>query len=265
MSHSDNLAIYISSYDGAADTWGPFFNYFFRHWADCPYPIFLGTNEKSFVHDRVQCLAAPARLAWSKHTRIHLEQIPHAYVLFSLDDFFLKHPMSTAAINKLVHNMMTLDLSAIRIVTSDTLPTQPVNGYPNLGFFPPWQQLRTSCSPTIWRRQDLLSLMRDEENIWQFEINSAVRSHKFNGVCGVWSPVWQHHHAIAQGKWFPWIMHHMKRDGVSFDSTVRATHTYLSAWRDLINVHLNPFVRKILPHRFRQRLRPFILGKPPGS
>jgi len=39
-----NCSILIPSCDKYSDLWRPFFTLFWRHWPDCPFPVYLGSN-----------------------------------------------------------------------------------------------------------------------------------------------------------------------------------------------------------------------------
>ena len=53
MSERHQSAVLILSCDKYADIWTTFFAFFFKYWPDCPFTIYLASNEKQFEHDRV--------------------------------------------------------------------------------------------------------------------------------------------------------------------------------------------------------------------
>ena len=60
-----SLAILICSCDAYADVWDPFFTLFFRHWPDCPWPIYLIANHRRYPDDRVNTLLLGDDKDWS--------------------------------------------------------------------------------------------------------------------------------------------------------------------------------------------------------
>lgn len=43
-----DVAVVVASCDAYADLWEPFFRLFRRYWPDCPYPVYLGSNFRTY-------------------------------------------------------------------------------------------------------------------------------------------------------------------------------------------------------------------------
>lgn len=49
MAHAD-LTMMVSSTDSYEDCWNPYFLLMQKFWPDCPYPVVLNTEEKSYAY-----------------------------------------------------------------------------------------------------------------------------------------------------------------------------------------------------------------------
>src|SRR3989338_3266453 len=74
-----DTSVLVVSCDKYQDIWKPFFTLFFRYWHDCPYPIYLGSNQRIYADQRVKTIAVGDDKDWSSGFRKMLEQIPQPY------------------------------------------------------------------------------------------------------------------------------------------------------------------------------------------
>ena len=89
MKKTDNkCSVIISSWDGYADLWEPFFTLFFRYWPDCPYPVYLVTSYKTYNDNRVISIAVGEHKGWASNIRKVLAKIATPYVICSHEDYF---------------------------------------------------------------------------------------------------------------------------------------------------------------------------------
>lgn len=252
---NDRLSIYVSSFDDYADIWPAFFARFFKHWPDCPYPLYLGSVTKVYDDRRVLPLHAADHKNWSSRAVEHLQQIKTPYVLMMLEDYMVDRPVDNALIDKLVDLMDRLDLDAIRLFPYPP-PALAMPGIPVIGFQSLGEPNRTSTQATIWRRESLLALIRPGESLWEFEINGSIRSNRFaGGICGCWQPALHYVMAIGKGRWFRRALRSLARDGIRPDLSVRPAETGIEEIRAAVLAFASNVLRMILPLHWRQRLQ----------
>ncbi len=75
MAASDPVAVLVISCDAYRDLWRPFFELFWRHWPDCPYPVHLGSELYTHADSRVRRLDVGAQPDWSTACARMLERI----------------------------------------------------------------------------------------------------------------------------------------------------------------------------------------------
>ena len=107
--NTDNVAVLVVSCDHYADLWLPFFHLFKRFWPDCPYSVYLLTNEKDFQFPDVSVIRTGIDVSWSDNLKMGLQQIREKYILMIIDDLFLLKPVDTAMVIKICNTFVLLD------------------------------------------------------------------------------------------------------------------------------------------------------------
>ena len=182
----NNLTVYVSSCDGYSDCWAPFFRLFGRYWPDFGGRIFLGTEYRDYaveglpVHAQQLCrkrgVPASQRVPWSRFTRWALEEIDADIVLFMQEDFFLRAPVRSDDIDRFLTLMEEHpDIACIHLTDQGPLPEGP-SAFDRLDVVQRKQRYRVSCQCALWRRAELLSLLRDDESALEFEKFASRRS-----------------------------------------------------------------------------------------
>jgi len=203
-----DVAVLIPSCDAYSDLWPPFFNLWERHWPDCPFPIYLGTEKCEFVRPGITVVRATPGAAWSDCVRSYLEQIPAEYVLVALEDFFLRDRVSTGQIFRLLAEVERRGAHCLRLVPRPG-PALAAALAENreIGELPVGAAYRVSTQAAIWRRESLLALLQPGESAWQFEVRASARADALfvDGFYGVFRAALPYgHHVVERGQWFPW-------------------------------------------------------------
>jgi hypothetical protein len=209
--------VLVPSLDAYADLWTPFFTLFWRYWPDCPFPVYLGTNALPFPDPRVTVVHAEHGNNWTNRVRLQLQQLQTPYVLIVLEDFFLRSPVDTRACLDCFAAMRTLDAHMVRL-HPDPKPDHPVPGFPLLGSIDARAPYRACAQIAIWKRETLLSLMKENESVWEFELLGSRRSDKLDGFFSTWKPLMKHRHVMERGKWFRNEARIHRKMGIGFNS-----------------------------------------------
>lgn len=233
----DRLPVYVSSCDGYSDCWEPFFRLFARYWPDFGGMVYLGTEYLTYGCEGVDItplqvcgkrgIPREERLPWSRFTRLALEGIDSDIILFMQEDFFLRERVKTAEIDRFLTLMEAHpEIRCIHLTDQASLPEGP-SGYPDLDVVKRRQRYRVSCQCALWRKEELLSLLRDDENAWEFEelgsrrsaaagrlyltVNrSFVRKDVFEIVPYVFT-------GIIRGRWYPEVVPLFRENGIEVD------------------------------------------------
>lgn len=197
------LGVLVLSCDRYADLWPACFESFFRAWPDCPYPVYLASNERAFEHPRVTSLLSGPDRDWSSSVRRSVAQMPEDRVLFLYDDAFLTGRVDGEAV---AHYLAWAEEHKANYLRMRGAPRPDKRVAENLGRIEPGSMYRTSLFQSLWRREVFLEVAKDGENPWQFELEGLKRADQYEGFYGVYRTVLSYVHGVERGKWFPWAI-----------------------------------------------------------
>jgi len=191
-------------------------------WPDCPYSILLITEEKDACIDGVNSLMLGKGMDWSTLLEKALDNIETPYLIFMLEDFFLRSSVDTGKIELLLELMIKNSFSMLRLIPRPG----PDNGIDNIkvcGKIKASAPYKVSTQASIWQKKTLKKILQSGESAWEFEINGTERSRKIEGFVSVWSSALPYgHHVVERGKWFPWEAKRYEKMSIGCDFTKRS-------------------------------------------
>lgn len=247
-----SCAVLVMSCDAYRDLWTPFFALFWRYWPDCPFPVYLGTNEKTFGHPRVMSLPA-GDYPWSKCLKRNLEQINADYVLLLLEDYFFTEPISTGAITHSLCSLAQVGGTLLRLYPLPG-PDEAVDGYETFGRIHRQASYRVSTQAAIWRKSGLLDLVREDENIWDFEWKGSVRSQaQAEDFFATYRALMPYRQVVERGKWFRSAAKHFAKQQIGCDFTARPVMSSATEARKALKGRTKHLLDRVLPASLRFR------------
>tara|TARA_B100002051_G_C16219062_1_gene384826 strand:+ start:59 stop:490 length:432 start_codon:yes stop_codon:yes gene_type:complete len=83
----------------------------------------------------------------------------------------------------------------------------------NIGKIDRFDKYVISTQAAFWNKNVLINQLKNNENIWEFEINGSKRiQNKKINFFGVYKDILPYkHHVIERGKWFPWYFQKFKK------------------------------------------------------
>ncbi len=243
------VAVLVASCDKYRDLWTPFFRLFFRYWQDCPFPVYLGSNDATFEDPRVSAIRAGEDLDWSRSFGAMLAQLPHPYVLLLLEDYLLTQPVDTARIVDLCRVMEETGAACLRLYPFPG-PDSEWPGHAGIGVIREGARWRLSLQAALWRKDVLEQLLAPGESAWEFEVAGSARTNAagrpFLSV-GRTEPLPIHYFctAVWQGAWVRRAVEFCAREGIEVDLRARP----VEARRALVRRRLEIFNLKNRPPR----------------
>jgi hypothetical protein len=153
------------------------------------------------------------------------------YVLLMLEDFFLRRRVSTSDIVTCLETLEKLDGNMLRLVNRPK-PDIRVAGFSWIGHIKPKAPYRVSTQSSFWRRETLMSLLRDGESIWQFELQGSRRSDSIDKFYSVWKTIMPYgYHVVERGRWFRNEARYFDRMDIGCDFSRRPIMTRLEMLR----------------------------------
>lgn len=221
---SSQIALVISSCDDFCDTWQPFTFFFAKFWPDCPFETFLITNEQPVLADLFRAIAVGTDRGWASNFRRALAQVPHEYVLYLQDDYFLQAPVNT---QRVVEDCAWCIERKIDSLCFAAYP-QPQPGFvfvtERFGRAPVDSDGRTRCQFALWKKSALLAVLREGETAWEMESRGSERTRDMQIMVYARegdAPMRYLSSAIVRGLWIPEALQMCRAAGVPIAPRVR--------------------------------------------
>jgi hypothetical protein len=229
----------VVSCDRYADLWQPFFQLFHLRWPSCPFPVFLGTNHKSYADPNVTTIAIGDDESWASGLRRMLEELQTDYVIMFLEDFLLTGPVDGSRIKRMVALARDEELGCLRLVSELPLadpPTRALAARDDVGEITKGTLNRVTAQVAIWRVETLMKLLIPGATAWEFEMVGSLLSERLpDPFWGVWEGAVRYEQVVEKGKWKPEGLRICADAGVDIDLGARDvfSHEELARHYDL--------------------------------
>ncbi len=211
----EKFAVIIPSCDKYSDLWEPFFNLFWKNWEDCPFKVYLLSNNLAYTHSKVFPILIGEDVTWSMNIKKSLLQIEEDYIFLLLEDHFIIEQVNTKDILSLASKMYSSGYNYLRF-NSYLKPDIEIDS--NHGKISRNSPYRTSTPFSLWRKDLLLKLLDDEETAWDFEISGSDRSSQYDNFFSVnRNNYFKSIHGVKKGKWYRNSFKQIKKMGISVD------------------------------------------------
>jgi hypothetical protein len=214
----NNTALLVVSCDAYKDLWRPFFHCLFKYWPDCPYPIFLGSNESDYSDSRIKSILVGPDKDYSSNLLATLTHIDYPWVILWIEDFLLSAPVENARLSKMMTDAQTRGAGYLKLIASFPY-AYPKNRTEEIGIIPKGIKYRVNIGVTLFKKEVLVSLLRSGESAWEIEYKGASRSKNIpedfyclNANIKSNPPI-SYINAVARGKWMRNAIPFLKREG----------------------------------------------------
>lgn len=217
-----DCAILILSCDKYSDLWDPFFRQFWKHWADCPFPVYLGSNTIAYTGEgKVKTVASGKDVDWSTSFQAILRKIPETYLFVWLEDAFIISAVDSEKFFRCFHFMRKVGAKHIHgrplspsDISHDATYVMHDKGAP----------YRVSVIG-FWDRRYLQTVLLPGENMWNFEIMGSYRASYTDGFYCPSEHVFKYVHLVEKGKWLPDAMAYCKKHAIAIPWSNRESIT----------------------------------------
>ena len=249
-----SIAVIVISCDRYADLWRPFFFLFKRFWADCPYKVYLVTNHDLATFPGVITLQIGEDVSWSGNVRKALAFVEEEYVLMFLEDFFLCGRINRALIAR-VEVWIEKERPDYVLLNPTEKSPEPFNSL--VDHVPVGALYRASTVLSLWKKETLLSLLKEGENAWDFELQGSERSDVFDRFFATRSICFPIVNGVIKGKWQLMALATLKNLGAEVDLKRRPQMTTLEALCYKFNLFRTK-VFKFVPWKHRRQVRAWL-------
>jgi hypothetical protein len=243
---NNQCTIIVSSFDGYADMWKPFFTLFFRYWPDCPLDIYLVTNYEQYPDERVTSVQLGEDNGWSANLMQVLKIIDTDHIIYLQEDYFLNGEVDTADIQQMLTVIKQESAAYLRLIPDSR--SVSYKDYTSIQRLPKEVSYLNSTQAAIWDRLALLSLLDPTESGWDFEKQGGIERARQLDKLFLCTDEWMIPYlatAIEKGRIIPPAVNLCEKEGVKLK-----TDREIEGWLHYL-LRKNKAIRKL--YRFFKR------------
>jgi len=176
---TNSYSILINTCDKFEDCWDPFFKLFSIYWPDFQGKIYLNTEYKDYSYSGINIVPIKGcavnniqknkRVTWSQCLKWALESIDDDIILYMQEDYFLKDSVNNHCVEYFYDQMINYQEIPCIQLTHEGIPAIDKSRYEKLFTSNPDFFSYVSCQASFWRKEVMLSLLREHETAWNFE------------------------------------------------------------------------------------------------
>jgi len=206
-----DLTIVVNTCDAYHDVLSIFFHALQDCWPDCPYPVVINTESRSYnylarVHHHV---SAGSIDDWGARLRSTLQTIDSDYVLMLYDDFILNEQVNNQRVLQALGLLKSQSHSVVTYLIDTALPLSNTGADDVFIPIKDCADYRLNSAPAIWRKQALMDYTAVGDTPWAWEVFGSYRTwgdgHIFYSLNPMQSDIYPYNHAkggaIYRGKW----------------------------------------------------------------
>jgi hypothetical protein len=119
---------------------------------------------------------------------------------------------------------------------------------------PPGMLYRASTVLTLWRKDVLISLLRSDETIWQFEIQGSVRTDVYPDFYATEETYLPWLNGVIRGKWVPQAQAALIAAGYPVQTQARGMFTLWERFKQSFRITRARTLR-LVPLQYQRRIR----------
>lgn len=164
------LSTLISSCDKFSDLWDAHVLLYKRNWQDTPCKTYLVTDiETNRKLDGIAIIAASAEMDFPMRIRYALRYIDTPYVLLTLDDYFLIHPVCEEKIEYLVEYAQKNSVDYLLLYDRRKAKQKDFQSIDTIQPIDLDKKYAVNLYPAIWNKELLAKTVKDNVSPWMYE------------------------------------------------------------------------------------------------
>ena len=187
MKLQEKMTVLILSCELFSDLWEAHVKQLETYWPDRGMDTYIVTDAEHPVEfERVKVMATGAGLEFSERLDIALDAVKTEYVFITLDDYFLRKPVSNEQISRLVAMMDAERLDYVRLFKHpQKAKGAPLTGYKKVCWIKNEQNYSVNLYSGIWKTDFMKKTVRDVRDPWRFEVSLSRIATELKARCAV--------------------------------------------------------------------------------
>jgi hypothetical protein len=206
-----DLTIVVNTCDSYHDVLDMFFRALQDCWSDCPYPVVINTESRTYTHPaRVHnCRSLNGEDDWGARLRATLSTIDSKFVMMLYDDFILDEPVVNGRVEQAIELLRSQASAAVAYLIDTNLALSSVDSDAIFVEVKGRAEYRLNSAPAIWLKQALFEYTKSGDTPWAWEVFGTYRTwgdgRVFYSLNPKFPDIYSYNHskggAIYRGKW----------------------------------------------------------------
>jgi len=177
MNTGKDIALLVVSCDRYKKLWEPFFGLLKKHWPDCPFKIYLISENPDYPG--IEGISEKDQ-SWATRLKSALQKIKEPYVFLMLDDYLLTEKVDTKKILELFEIVKKENVCHLGV----TPLLHPVS-FPQFKDYPDLIEIgeddyRVTTQAGFWNKEIFIKILKEGETPWETETRGTGRSYEFS-------------------------------------------------------------------------------------
>jgi hypothetical protein len=196
-----------------------FFECLFKYWPDCPFQIYLGSNEATYKDSRIKPLMVGPDVDYTSNLISMVRRIPEEWIFFWMEDWPPAARVDTRRFEDWMMKAQRQGAAYLRPIAIHPFAyscdrTQEVCPIPK------GSRYRISMNVAVWNKRILLKLLKPGETAWDIERKGSRRSDDLDEqfLCPTIhsrsNPPVCHRHLIEKGRLMLEAVPFLKKEGL---------------------------------------------------
>jgi hypothetical protein len=196
------VEILVPSCNKYSDVWPFLINSIKLYWPEMNFKISIICNGlKNFgLGDNINFIDVGEDKGWSANLIFALKKTEADFIFLWIDDLILCESVDNDEFMKILRKFLEVNGSYLRF---NPVPKHDFYYNEYFGESSINAIYRTSTVMTIWRKDILLNLLREEESAWEFEYKSTLRARDLSCFFVVYKSFFAFKNVVIKGKWHP--------------------------------------------------------------
>ncbi len=166
----EKLTILVCTCDSYEDLWYPFFYLLDFYWPNLDCKIILNTETKSYSYKnlKIESYSFGPDL-YGQRLLNHIKEVETPYLLLLLDDFFLRRPVDTEQLSKMI-DFMDSDSEIAAMYCQESKYVEEKDSFSSFFRMNRYSPYKLNMQAAIWRISSLLNYWRPKDNPWIWEV-----------------------------------------------------------------------------------------------
>jgi len=180
----DSYCILVNTTDSFEDCWLPYFKLFNQYWPTYKGKVYLNTENKAFSYEDLNIIPIKNGLikgTWSQCLDFALGVIKEENILYLQEDYFFNDFIKDELLNEFYDKFIKLNCDCLHLTDQSTPGPFRQTKDDMVWEIEKSAPYRISCQAAFWKKDVLLSYLREHESAWHFEHYGTKRSTKKNG------------------------------------------------------------------------------------